>query len=391
MKNIRAVDVCAVLLLSILIVGCETASPPSSPITEAPHPLDSDELLVLDPPVDYLRHLPDLGLEIIDVTDLPGMGSKIYHLRILDGSHPHSSRKQHSERFPDVVVDAHHHFEHHARKKKKIDKTYTARKATKWTSEKATCAKGMRVGVIDGVVDVKHKAFKGTKITYRSFHLKSEKLANSGHGTAVTSIITGRGTWGGLLPGVEIVAANVFHRGGNGKPVGSAKSIVRAIDWMIHQKVPIINLSLGGGPNALISKAIDHAAAKGVILIASSGNGGPFSKKKSYPGAYPAVIAITAVDRYQRNARFATSGKYIDFAAPGVDIWTAVPGGGKPMSGTSFAAPVVSAYAAAAWKHLGVKTATELRTYLKKHAQDRGKPGRDRYTGWGIVQLPPIC
>ena len=70
------------------------------------HPHDEDELLVLDPPADYLRHLPDLGLEVIDVTHLPGIGGNLYHLRIKDG--------------------AHHHFEHHA---VKADKNYTPRAA----------------------------------------------------------------------------------------------------------------------------------------------------------------------------------------------------------------------------------------------------------------------
>jgi len=381
-----------VLLLAAGLMGCGMM-PAEGPATdeaaaEAPHPHDDDEILVLDPPADYLRHLSDLGLEIIDINDLPGMGKNLYHLRIKDGAHPFDARDRHRGRFPDVVVDAHHHYEHHAAK---VDKTYTARKASNWQDEKKACGKGLKVGVVDGVVDVKHKAFKGTMITYRSFHLKGQKLAKSGHGTAVTAVIAGRGAWGGLLPGVQIVAANVFHKGKKDKPVGSAKSIVRAIDWMVQMKVPVTNFSIGGGKNALIAAAVDHAASKGMIMIASSGNGGPFSKKKSYPGAYPQVIAITAVDRFDRSARFATSGEYIDFAAPGVDIWTAVPGGGKAMSGTSFAAPIVTAFAAAARERLGLKAADGVRNYLKKHARDRGKPGRDRYTGWGIVQLPPVC
>ncbi len=194
-----------------------------------------------------------------------------------------------------------------------------------------------------------------------------------------------------MLPGAEIYHANVFHRGKKGKAVGSSKSIVQAIDWMIHQKVPIVNFSIGGGRNKLIEKAIAHASATGMILVASSGNRGPFSKKKSYPGAYDQVIAVTAVDRFERSARFATAGDYIDFAAPGVDIWTAVPGGGKAMSGTSFAAPVVTAYAAAAQQRLGLNTADDIRAYFRKHTKDRGEPGRDRYTGWGLVQLPPHC
>ena len=126
-------------------------------------------------------------------------------------------------------------------------------------------------------------------------------------------------------------------------------------------------------------------------MVASSGNRGPFSKKKSYPGAYKPVIAVTAVDRFERSAKFATALNYIDFAAPGVGIWTAVPGGGKAMSGTSFAAPVVTAYAAAAQKKLGLQTADAVRDYFRKHTKDRGKPGRDRYTGWGILRLPPLC
>ncbi len=241
--------------------------------------------------------------------------------------------------------DAHHQFEHHAAK---VDKTYTPRVAAAWTAGKAACGKGFRIGVIDGVVDVAHPAFKGSKIDFRSFHLKGEKMAKSGHGT-------------------------------------------RALDWMIEKKAPVVNLSIGGGPNTLISVAVNHAISTGMILVAASGNGGQFSRKKSYPGAYPPVIAITAVDRFDRSPNFSTPGDYIDFAAPGVGIWAAVPGGGKAMSGTSFAAPVVTAYAAAARKCLGIKTTDNLRAYFRKHALDRGNPGRDRYTGWGVVKLPPIC
>jgi len=327
-------------------------------------------------------------LEIVDVTDLPGVGSKLYHLRITDGAHPFDARERHKNKFPDVIVDAHHHYEQHA---VKVDKNYNARNAANWTFLKTNCKQGLRIGVIDGVVQVKHPAFSKTKITYRSFHLKDEKLANSGHGTAVTAVIVGRDEWGGLLPGAEIFAANVFHEGKKGKAVGSAKSIVRGIDWMIENKVPIVNISIGGGRNALIEKAIEHASSRGIILIASAGNAGPFSKKKNYPAAYPSVIAISAVDRFSRNANFASSGDYIDFAAPGVDIWTAVPGGGKAMSGTSFSTPIVTSYGAVALKFLKVKTVEDLRAHFQRYTPDNNNPDRNRYTGWGILQPPPTC
>lgn len=242
-----------------------------------------------------------------------------------DAPHPHDTRGKHDERFADVLVDVHHHFQHHAAK---ADKSYTPRAAAQWTTASAACGKGLRIGIVDNLVDTTHPAFAGAKIVHRSFHLKGEQLARTSHGTAVTAIVAGSSQWHGLLPGAEIYHANVFHRGKKGKAVGSSKSIVQAIDWMIDQKVPIVNFSIGGGRNKLIEKAIAHASATGMILVASSGNRGPFSKKKSYPGAYDQVIAVTADD---------------------------------------------------------------IRAYFRKYTKDRGEPGRDRYTGWGLVQLPPLC
>jgi len=386
--NFRVSYIFAIFLLLPLLSSCAVAPDEHKETHGSTHPLDEDELLVLDPPADYLRHLADMEMEVVDVTPLSSIGSTLYHLRITDGAHPFDGRETHKRRFPDVVVDVHHHYEHHAAK---VDKTYTARKAANWGSVSNSCAKGIRVGVIDGTVDVKHPAFKGTKVNYRSFHLKGQKLARSGHGTAVTSVITGRGAWAGLLPGAEIFAANVFHKGSSGKPLGSAKAIVRAIDWLVKSKVPIINLSMGGGANALIGVAMKHASSKGIILIGSAGNSGQFSRRKNYPGAYPSVMAITAVDSDNRNARFASTGKHIEFATPGVGIWSAVPGGGKAMSGTSFSAPIFTAYAAAAMKRDNLKTADDIRKYFKKHAKDTAEPGHDKYTGWGVVQVPPIC
>ena len=321
-------------LLAVFVVGLLAfEAGAQTPADENdPHPHHGEELLVLDPPADYLQHLPDLGLEILDVTDLPGIGSKLYHLRILDGAHPFEARDKHETKFANVLVDAHHHFEHH---KAKIDKGYTPRAATNWQKAPSSCGKGLRIGIVDNMLDQKHPAFKGVKIKHRSFHLKARNWRGP-----VTEPPSPRLLWDAWhLPGAEIVHANVFHRGKKGKAVGSAKSILRAIDWMIHQKVSVINFSIGGGKNKLVAKAIDHAAELGTIMVASSGNRGPFSKKKSYPGAYKPVIAVTAVDRFERSAKFAKALNYIDFAAPGIGIWTAVPGGGKAMSGTSFAVP----------------------------------------------------
>ena len=60
------------------------------------------------------------------------------------------------------------------------------------------------------------------------------------------------------------------------------------------------------------------------------------------------MIAVTAVDRKRKNYPYATRGPHIDLAAPGVGIWVALPGGREgTLTGTSFAAPYVTAVVAA--------------------------------------------
>lgn len=207
----------------------------------------------------------------------------------------------------------------------------------------------------------------------------------------MTAVLAGNGTWGGLLPGAEYRTANVFHRDKAGKTLGSTKAILHAIDWMVSEKVVVINMSFGGAANVLVGEALKQAYAKGIILVASGGNHGPFSKKKSYPAAFDEVIAVTALDRFERSARFSSKGEYLEFAAPGVDIWTAVPKGGKPMSGTSFAAPIIAGFAAAAQHYKNAQGPDAVRAYLRKHAKDKSQKGRDKYTGWGLVLMGPLC
>jgi hypothetical protein len=388
----RALATGSIAIFSVLATGCTTPVPHHETFRKHhdDHLHHEGEMLVLNPSAEYLAALPELGLEVREIIDLESMQSKLYHLDITDDRHPFHTREHHEQRFPGIVADPHHHFEHHA-VRRKTDKGYTARTATRWHKAGATCGKGIRIGIVDSGVDVDHQAFKGANVSHRSFKLINQKAPNAVHGTAVTAMLGGRSAWGGLLPGAEYLTANVFHRGKKGKNVGSTKAILRAVDWLLTKKVSVINLSVGGPRNKLLAEAVKHAKKQGVIMIASAGNHGPFTDKKSYPSAYKSVIAVTALDKRGRSPRFASIGDYIDFSAPGVRIWTAVPRGGKPMSGTSFAAPVITGFAAAALKYQKVKGVKGVRAYLRKHAKDRNKTGWDKYTGWGLVEMRPPC
>ncbi len=86
------------------------------------------------------------------------------------------------------------------------------------------------------------------------------------------------------------------------------------------------------------------------------------------------------------------AGEHIDFAAPGVAVWTAASvSGARPKTGTSFAAPFVTA-AVAMMKASEPELAAEmLRDRLTGHAEDLGDPGKDPVFGWGLLNARAIC
>jgi subtilisin family serine protease len=87
----------------------------------------------------------------------------------------------------------------------------------------------------------------------------------------------------------------------------------------------------------------------------------------------------------------ANRGSYIDFAAPGVGIWTAVPDGGRVQSGTSFAVPYVSAQIAVEIAGGAASRPEVMRELLRNRAVDMGSPGKDDDYGWGFVAEEPSC
>ena len=90
---------------------------------------------------------------------------------------------------------------------------------------------------------------------------------------------------------------------------------------------------------------------------------------------------------------YANRGSYIDVAAPGVRIWTALPDNKEGMvTGTSFAAPFVTAVAAVTYKKLNAERLrlNPKRLMLTAFLIDQiGKGERNDRFGLGLVKAPP--
>ena len=260
-----------------------------------------------------------------------------------------------------------------------------------WQPYLRSCAKNVRIGVIDTSIDRDHPAFSGRAIEMGNFLPVGAARVINWHGTGVLSVLAGSPTSGtpGLVPDAHFFAADVYHADESGQPVTDTASLLGAMDWMERSQVDLINMSMSGPRDELLENAIAEMSAKGVLFVAAAGNGGP-NAPPSYPAAYDRVIAVTAVDKNLRGYIQANHGDYIDLAAPGVGIWTALPGALEGyQSGTSFAAPHVTAILAAVHDRVQDKS---KEGFLRAVAvRDLGQVGRDRIYGRGLVIAPNKC
>lgn len=249
----------------------------------------------------------------------------------------------------------------------------------------------MTVGIIDTEVtnadSLALANFKGKRI-----FADTDKPALADHGNAVASIVAASGNgFEGLAQGISLRSAGVMREVAPGINATNTLLVAQALDWMIGEKVQVVNLSLGSASDAVLGAVVTKSLSAGLVLVAAAGNGGPLAAP-IYPAAYPGVIAVTAVDAQKRLYVRANRGAYVAIAAPGVDVWVPLAvndSKGKYMSGTSFASPFVAAAVAQAVASQP-KTATPisaqsiLQTLCSK-AADIGPKGPE--VGCGLLQM----
>ncbi len=200
-------------------------------------------------------------------------------------------------------------------------------------------ASGVTLGMIDGGIDMRHRSLRDANVVVRNFVDHTDSPATA-HGTAIASLLVGQdGEFSGSLPGARLYAADVYGGAADG---GSADDIARALDWMAAKGIAVTNISLAGPPNALLAAAVEAFVASGHVLVAAAGNDGP-AGPPNYPAAYPGVISVTSVDA-DRHLQLDANRARCRFAALGVDVRAAnLPGGYADFTGTSYAAPIVTA------------------------------------------------
>ncbi|MFC4075323.1 S8 family peptidase [Salinithrix halophila] len=215
------------------------------------------------------------------------------------------------------------------------------------TAWKTVTGKGAKIAIVDTGVDYNHPDLKGKVIKGRDFiDNDSDPMDENGHGTHCAGIAAAHTNneigIAGMAPNAKIYASRVLDANGRGSLDAVANGITDAAD----HGAKVISLSLGASKGAQALKdAVDYAADKGAIVVAAAGNEGKTTP--NYPGYYKKTIAVGATDSNDKKADFSNCGAdWVDVAAPGVDIYSTITGGGyKNLSGTSMATPHVAGLA----------------------------------------------
>ncbi len=169
-----------------------------------------------------------------------------------------------------------------------------------------------------------------------SFQALLAQYPEIGHGTSVASLIHL------VAPAAKIMPLKAFGPDGS----GALANIVAAIYFAVDNGANVLNLSFDTTTkSAELQTAIRYAQQAGVVVAASAGNDG--LDTIVYPAAFQGVLNTAAVDGKGAKASFSNFGQSIKVAAPGVGLIAAYPANHwAAVSGTSFAAPLVSGEAA---------------------------------------------
>jgi subtilisin family serine protease len=137
-------------------------------------------------------------------------------------------------------------------------------------------------------------------------------------------------------------------------------------------------------------EVIRYALARNCVLVAASGNSG--DRTNYFPAALPGVLAIGAVGPTGHPARFTTRGPAVALCAPGERIPVAGLTGYELQSGTSFAAPFVTAACALllsrAARYSSVLSAFNVRGLLTGSARPFPRGVDASGCGAGILNVP---
>jgi subtilisin family serine protease len=245
------------------------------------------------------------------------------------------------------------------------------------------------IGLVDGPVVIGHPDLTGENVREIPGRIggtcaQASSLACM-HGTFVAGILAARRTSAApaICPGCTLLVRPIFSETPDANeliPGATPEELAVAIIECVDAGARLVNLSaaLAQVPSAkgerALGQALDHAANRGVIVVAAAGNQGTVGSTAIT--RHPWSIAVIACDRRGRPLSESNLGNSIGrrgLSAPGEGITSlGTVGDAVPSGGTSIAAPFVTGAIALVWSEFPGASAGQVRVAVTQaHAQRR--------------------
>ena len=197
---------------------------------------------------------------------------------------------------------------------------------------------GTNVTIIDTGADIDHPELRTQISSYHNFvdDVLGEFSADA-HGTAVAGVIGAAANNGigmiGVAPSTRLsVLKACWYATAGSRASCDSFTLAKALSHAIESDTDIINLSLGGPSDALLSRLVAEALKRGIVVVAAA----PDKIQAGFPANVPGVIVVGSDEHAGAPVQFL-------IIAPGDDILVPVPRGGYDYaSGSSLSAAQVS-------------------------------------------------
>ena len=228
---------------------------------------------------------------------------------------------------------------------------------------------GTHIAVIDTGVDIRHPDLAGRIVENRNFvDADVEAFRRDRHGTAMAGVIAASANNDigivGIAPEASLHAYKAcWQPTSTGAAVCNTFTLAKALSAAVDARVEVVNLSLAGPADALLTRLIVAGQQRGMVFV---GAAPPDPAAMGFPTAVDGVIGVAALERHR-------SGRS-QLLAPGAEILTLAPEGHYDFaSGSSVATAHVSGAVALLLSRNRQITSTRLRQLLSTTAHPTAK------------------